>query len=114
MIEPLLLRGLLGGGWRDLAFEPFRPGVRIHRLYGEGDGPAAALLAYAPDAAVPLHEHQGFEHVLVLEGEQEDEHGRYPAGTLLVSPPGSRHAVHSRPGCVALLVWERPVRFLAP
>lgn len=113
--SPLLVPGLLAGGWRDLAFGPFRPGVDIHRLYGgaEGDdGPSAALLRYAPGGSVPLHEHAGYEHVLVLDGSQEDEGGRYAAGALVVNPPGSRHAVRSPEGCVALLVWERPVRIL--
>jgi anti-sigma factor ChrR (cupin superfamily) len=105
---------LLPGGWRGLAFGPFRPGVEIHRLHGDGGGggPSAALLRYAPGGSVPLHEHAGFEHVLVLEGCQEDERGRYPAGALVVNPPGSRHSVRSAEGCVALLVWERPVRIV--
>jgi anti-sigma factor ChrR (cupin superfamily) len=112
MVEPLVLADLLAGGWRDLPFAPFRPGVEIHRLYGDGSGPSAALLRYAPGGSVPPHEHEGFEHVLVLAGSQEDERGRYPAGTLAVNPPGSRHSVRSPEGCVALLVWERPVRLL--
>jgi anti-sigma factor ChrR (cupin superfamily) len=112
MVEPLVLADLLAGGWRDLPFVRFRPGVEIHRLYGDGTGACAAILRYAPGGAVPLHEHEGFEHVLVLDGSQEDERGRYPAGTLAVNPPGSRHSVRSPDGCVALLVWERPVRIL--
>lgn len=112
MPEPLLLRGLLAGSWHDLPFEPFRPGIAIHRLYTVPDGPAAALLRYAPGGTAPLHEHPGYEHVLVLDGSQSDEHGTYSAGTLLVNPPGSRHSVRSEQGCVALLIWERPVRFL--
>ena len=113
MRAPLALPALLAGGWRELAFGPFKPGVEIHRLYGgEDDGSSAALLRYEPGAAVPLHEHVGFEHVLVLEGEQEDERGRYQAGALVVNPPGTRHSVRSGLGCVALLIWERPVRIL--
>ncbi len=97
----------------DLAWQTFRPGVEIVPLYGgEGDeGPAAALLRYAPGASVPPHEHGGYEHVYVLAGAQEDERGRYPAGSFVVNPPGSAHAVRSPEGCLALLVWERPVRF---
>ena len=112
MLEPLVLADLLAGGWRHLPFGPFRPGVAIHRLYGDGTGPSAAIPRYAPGGVVPLHEHEGFEHVLDLDGSQEDERGRYPAGTLAVNPPGSRHSVRSPEGCVALLVWERPVRLL--
>lgn len=112
MIGRLTLPSLLDGGWRAVPFDPFRRGVDIHWLYGQGGGPAAALLRYVPGAAIPLHEHTGFEHVLVLDGAQEDEHGRYPAGSFVVNPPGSRHRVWSATGCVALLIWERPVRML--
>jgi hypothetical protein len=39
----LLLPRLLAGGWRDLPFVPFRAGIEIHRIYGDGiAGPAAA------------------------------------------------------------------------
>lgn len=112
MIEALHLGDLLAGGWRKLAFEPFHPGVMIYPLYGDGDGPAAAVLRYDPQSSVPFHEHTGYEHVLVLDGAQEDERGRYQAGSLSINPPGSRHRVWSTEGCVALLIWERPVRML--
>ena len=83
----LLLPRLLAGGWRDLPFVPFRAGIEIHRIYGDGiAGPAAAVLRYRPGAGVPCHEHEGFEHVVVLEGSQEDERGSYPAGTLAIKP----------------------------
>jgi len=93
------------------AWQPFYEGVEIHRIYGDGkDGPAAALLRYAPNAEVPLHDHTGYEHVFVLSGSQEDERGVYGAGTMVVNPPGSRHRVRSAGGCTVLVVWERPVR----
>lgn len=112
MIEPLHLHGLLGAGWSHLAFEPFRAGVAIHRLYHVESGPAAALLRYDPGASVPLHEHTGFEHVLVLSGEQSDEHATLGVGDVAINPPGSRHSVRSATGCTVLLIWERPVRFI--
>lgn len=112
MLEPMHVRHLLDGGWRGLDFAPFQPGVTIHPLYGVGDGPSAALLRYAPNAGVPFHEHTGFEHVLVLDGSQEDERGIYRAGSLAINPPGSAHGVWSTEGCVALLIWERPVRMI--
>ncbi len=93
-------------GW-----EPLRPGVSIRRLYQAPGGPSAALLRYEPGASIPSHEHLGYEHVLVLDGAQSDEHGRYPAGTLVVNRPGSSHRVVSEEGCVVLIVWERGVRF---
>lgn len=95
------------------AFEPFRPGVEISRLYqNEVTGASAAVLRYAPGASVPEHVHQGYEHVLVLEGEQCDHRGSYPAGTLVINPPGTRHTVSSPQGCIALLIWQNPVRFV--
>ena len=61
---------------------------------------------------VSEHEHVGYEHVFVLDGDQFDEHGSYPAGSLTVNPPGSRHSPGSVGGCVALLIYEKPVRFV--
>jgi len=108
MAEPSFVPGLLQGGWRSLAFEPFRDGVEICRLVrGE---PELALLRYAPGAQVPRHLHQGLETILVLEGAQSDERGTYEAGTLAINPPGSRHSVTSAEGCVVLIQWTRPVR----
>lgn len=95
-----------------LHWAPLRPGVEFHALYGRpGSGPAAALLRYAPGASVPAHRHTDYEHILVLDGEQRDANGSYPAGTLLVSPPGSRHAVASDRGCLALAIWAGPLEF---
>lgn len=92
-------------------FEPFRPGVEIRPLYRTLNGPAAAVLRYRPGASVPSHTHGGYEHILVLEGEQSDERGRYSAGTLIVNPPGSSHTVTSEAGCVVLVIWEKQVVF---
>lgn len=94
----------------DLAWEAFRPGVEIHRLYPpEPDGAAAALLRYQPGASVPRHLHTGFEHILVLSGSQIDDNGTYEAGTLVVNPPGTRHTVSSPEGCIVLAIWAKPV-----
>jgi anti-sigma factor ChrR (cupin superfamily) len=94
-------------------FVPFRSGVEIARLYNEGRGGAsAALLRYAAGASVPLHRHLGHEHVLVIEGAQQDERGLYETGTFVINPPGSEHSVFSPSGCLVLIVWQRPVVFL--
>jgi anti-sigma factor ChrR (cupin superfamily) len=96
-------------------WKPFRPGVSAHWLYDEGGGGAAAvLLCYEPGAQVSLHEHVGHEHMLVLEGEQSDEAGTYPTGTFVINSPGSRHSPRSKDGCVALLIYEKAVDFVAP
>jgi anti-sigma factor ChrR (cupin superfamily) len=107
-LDDLLAR--VGRG--DVAWEVFRPGVEIHRLWGDPAGASAALLRYAPGASVPRHEHQGVEHIHVLTGAQRDDRGSYSAGAHVVNPPGSDHAVESPEGCVVLAVWEQPNKFL--
>jgi anti-sigma factor ChrR (cupin superfamily) len=95
-----------------LQWEYFRPGIKIHRLYGNPDnGPSAALLWYEPGTGVPRHEHLGYEHIFILSNSQSDESGDYPAGTLIINPPQSAHTVSARRGGIALLIWERPVKF---
>jgi anti-sigma factor ChrR (cupin superfamily) len=96
-------------------YEPLRPGVDILYLHKDGTTEASsALLRYQPGAEVPAHEHQGYEHVFVLSGEQWDESGRYPAGTLVINRPGTSHRVWSPTGCLVLVVWQRPVAFKQP
>jgi anti-sigma factor ChrR (cupin superfamily) len=91
-------------------WQPFREGVEIHRLYGDGvSGAAAALLRYQPGATVPGHNHGGFEHILVLSGSQTDSNGEHGAGTLVINPPGTGHSVVSDGGCIVLAIWEKPI-----
>jgi anti-sigma factor ChrR (cupin superfamily) len=94
-------------------WQPFRPGVTAHWLYGDfHGGPSAVLLRYEPGARVAEHEHVGYEHMLVLDGDQFDENGSYPAGSFVIHPPGTRHSPGSVRGCVALLIYDQPVRFV--
>jgi anti-sigma factor ChrR (cupin superfamily) len=98
-----------------LAWQPFQEGVDIFRLYGDGkQGPTAALLRFQPGARVPLHEHQGFEHIFVLSGSQVDENSRSETGMLIINPPGTSHSILSENGCIVLAIYEKPVRFLTP
>ena len=101
--------------WQDkIAWEPFRNGVDIYHLYGDGiEGPSAALIRYREGAAVPLHLHTGYEHILVLTGSQRDQNGLAPKGTLTVNLPGTQHSLVSEAGCIVLAIYEKPVRFLA-
>ena len=92
-------------------FRPFRRGIEILSLY-EQDGGAAAVLRYKPGARLPAHRHEAHELIYVLAGEQSDERGSYPAGTVIVNPPGSSHSVWSPAGCLVLVVWRSPVTFL--
>ena len=95
------------------SWEPFHTGVTAHWLYKEDNGGASAvLLRYEAGARVAEHEHVGYEHLLVLEGDEYDEHGSYPAGSFVINPPGTRHSPGSKDGCVALLIYEKAVRFV--
>lgn len=101
-------------GMEHYPWVPFHKGVEIYRLYSDDSGASAALLRYQPGATVPHHTHTGFEHIIVLSGAQSDGRGHYPAGTLLISGPGSGHAIASETGCVVLAIWQKPVEFSRP
>jgi anti-sigma factor ChrR (cupin superfamily) len=110
-----VLRDLFGPGqdFSGLAWQPFRAGIEIVRLYGDGgSGASAALLRYAPGAQLAAHQHVDYEQIIVLSGSQRDEHGRYPAGTCLIHGPGTGHRVASDEGCVVLAFWNAPVQFV--
>jgi len=113
--QPLTLPDLfsLGQHPERVKWEFFRPGVRIHRIYGnQSEGPSAALLWYEPMAGIPMHEHLGYEHLLILSGTQVDSAGTFDAETFVVNPPGRRHRVSTPQGAVVLAIWEKPVRIL--
>lgn len=97
----------------EIAWEPYKKGVDIFRLYGDGiTGPTAALVRYRERGEVPMHEHKGYEHILILAGSQRDENGTFEAGTLVINPPGTRHKVSSDDGCIVLAIYEKPVQFV--
>ena len=97
----------------EIPWKPFRDGVEIHHLYGDGvHGPSAALLRYKKAAHVPLHEHGGYEHIIVLSGSQKDQNGEAVAGTLTINQPGTRHELVSDAGCIVLAIYEKPVKFV--
>ncbi len=99
--------------WQDeLSWEPLRAGVDIYWLTQSTQGPCTALIRYQANATVPLHRHSGFEHILVLTGAQAHERGRLDAGSLLISPPGSEHEIHSERGCIVLAIWQYREAFL--
>jgi quercetin dioxygenase-like cupin family protein len=96
-----------------IPWEPFKDGVEIYRLYGDGiTGPTAALLRFQKAGEVPMHEHAGYEHIIVLAGSQRDQKGAAEAGTLIINPPGTRHSVVGQAGCIVLAIYEKTVQFL--
>jgi len=97
----------------ELEWQPFRDGVRLYQIYGTmgAPGPSACLLRFEVGAMVPRHAHTGYEHIIVLDGGQTDDRGHYSAGTVLISPPGSDHAIISEEGCLILAIYQSQVSF---
>jgi anti-sigma factor ChrR (cupin superfamily) len=62
-----------------------------------------ALVRWAPNTRFSAHVHHGGEEIFVLAGSLCDEQGRYPRGTWLRNPPGSRHAPWSEEGATILV-----------
>jgi predicted ChrR family anti-sigma factor len=98
---------------KTLNWKKFHDGIEIYPIYADESGCSSALLKYAVGASIPLHQHGGYEHILILDGSQSDEKQRYTKGDLIISPPGSSHSIKSDIGCIVLAIWERPVRFIS-
>ena len=86
------------GQWGPGAF----PGLRNLLLGGFGTE-RTVLVRWAPGTHIPEHTHASVEETLVLEGEIEDDEGRYPAGTWFRVPTGSTHAPRSPRGALILI-----------
>jgi anti-sigma factor ChrR (cupin superfamily) len=98
----------VGAGWGEL-----RPGVFMLPMFEGAPGNyKSALLRYLPGSSIPEHIHMGDEHVYMLEGSQEDETGSYDEGSYVYNPTGTGHRVWSEEGCLALIHWRAPVRYL--
>ena len=108
--QSVYLPSLISGGWRDMLFRPFRDGVEISEI--KTGIPAVAVLRYQPKASIPYHMHRGLETIIILEGVQSDEFGDYPTGSVILNPEGTKHSVWSTEGCVVLIHWQKPVRFI--
>lgn len=76
-------------------------GVRRKPLEREKqeDGEVTSVVSFEPGSRFAEHSHPNGEETFVLEGELEDEYGRYPAGTYFRNPPGSVHSPFTTIGC---------------
>ena len=70
-------------------------------------GRVTSVVRYEPGSSFNSHVHPLGEEIFVLGGVFEDERGRYPAGTYLRNPPGSRHAPASPKGCDLLVKLDQ-------
>lgn len=101
--------------WKPLVEE----GVKTEGIYVKAlrfdeatQRPPTFLLKFEPGASYPNHNHPQGEEVFVLEGEVRFGAVELRAGDYLYTPPGMAHAVHSRAGCVMLLVVPAEVEIL--
>ena len=85
------------------------PGVWRKPLAREAaeNGHTTSIVRYDPGSSFSSHKHPLGEEILVLEGVFSDQHGNYPAGTYLRSPPGTSHAPFSEEGCVLLVKLDQ-------
>ena len=99
----------------EIPWEPFKPGVEIHRLYGDGlSGPSTALLRFRTTGVVPLPTSIPVTSTLsCLRVRSGTRMGRRKR-VLMINPPGTRHRIVSEAGCIVLAIYERHVRFLEP
>ncbi len=90
-----------------------RIGAEIHSLYSTIEtgcgGPAAAIVRYLPGATAALHNHLGYEIIYILEGELKTAEGVFLKNSIILMEPNTRHAPRSEKGCLALVIWEKPV-----
>ena len=90
------------------------PQKGVERVMLERDGDeiarATSLVRYAPKSSFSGHQHDLGEEFLVLEGEFQDEHGQYSAGTYVKNPPGSSHTPFTDTGCTLFV----KLRYLDP
>ena len=78
----------------------------LDRIGGE-QARATSIVRYAPGSRFASHPHPRGEEFLVLSGRFADEHGSYPAGSYVRTPPGSAHAPFSDQGCELLVKLQQ-------
>lgn len=102
----------------ELDFVPYQLEVRkdidIHVIFStlveNEQGPDLAILHYGPGAYVALHEHIGYEMVLVLTGDYIENGVTYLPGSLILRSPGTFHTMASRNGCQILASRYKKVK----
>ena len=88
------------GDWRPGS----APGVAVMTLYAEEGYPESMALARLdPGTRIASHDHPGGEEIFVIEGGLTDDNGAYEQGSWVRYPPGSRHEVYARHGCLIYL-----------
>jgi len=71
-----------------------------------GSGMRTWLMKVDAGAFSPLHAHEEFEQVYVIEGSFYDQDKTYAAGEFILRAPGAMHSAGSRDGAVMLLFYH--------
>lgn len=105
-IPPHAAALLLGSDDLPWMATPYR-GVRLRELSTTSDR-AILMLACAPGATFPPHDHAGSEDVYILSGSAELEGQMLQEGDHIHAEPGSHHHdMVSQAGCRALIITSR-------
>jgi anti-sigma factor ChrR (cupin superfamily) len=89
------------------------PGVSRKVLEAVNDprkGRETSLLRFEPGASLPTETLVDRMDLFVIEGACSDEHGSYGRHTFVRNPPGLRHTLSSKDGCVLYVKWRVPIR----
>lgn len=71
----------------------------------------ASLLHIEPGGSVPIHTHKGFELTLLLDGEFEDEMGKYQKGDFIWLTGEHEHTPTTTTGCLCFTVSNDALQF---
>ena len=101
----------------NVKFEPFDnygkvvKGMSWHKISSnkKKGGQGSYVLKMEPGARSLLHEHNGFEEFLMLEGELIDLDNKvFKKGDFVTFKPGSQHSSYTKEGCL-ILVFMRGI-----
>lgn len=70
-----------------------------------------SLLHIEPGGSVPIHTHKGFELTLLLDGEFEDEMGKYQKGDFIWLTGEHEHTPTTTTGCLCFTVSNDALQF---
>lgn len=70
-----------------------------------------SLLHIEPGGSVPMHTHKGFELTLLLDGEFEDEMGKYQKGDFIWLTGQHEHTPTTTTGCLCFTVSNDALQF---
>lgn len=87
----------------EASWSPGYGGLQVMPLH-EFEGEHVALVKWPAGESFVEHQHFGGEEIFVISGELVDEHGRYPAGSWIRSPHGSRHHPYAEQDT---LIWVK-------